>query len=141
MTKNYLKTHKEINKELNNFWKGIIRIKSEINDFYNPFIIDGWITKFIPNLSEDQPKLFTSMKNDDIPDQIISCPIRLTVFNLDKTKTIHQCDLTSGFFGMTQNKDNYSVRPVIGYALISNSRENYPATEQEIKEIYQSLFN
>lgn len=140
MTKNYLKTHKEINKELNNFWKGIIRIKSEINDFYNPFIIDGWITKFIPNLSEDQPKLFTSMKNDDIPDQIISCPIRLTVFNLDKTKTIHQCDLTSGFFGMTQNKDNYSVRPVIGYALISNSREDYPATEQEIKEIYQSLF-
>ena len=29
----------KINKELNNFWKGIIRIKSEINDFYNPFII------------------------------------------------------------------------------------------------------
>ena len=118
------------------FWKNIIRIKDEKNDFYDPYTINGWIINFIPNLSEDNPKIFSEMKKDDIPDQIISCPLKLTVYNLNSTKTIHECDLVSGFFGMTQNKKNFSVRPIIGYALISNERQTFPMTKEEIKEIY-----
>ena len=136
MTKNYYKQNKNINNELKKFWKNIIRIKDEKNDFYDPYTINGWIINFIPNLSEDNPKIFSEMKKDDIPDQIISCPLKLTVYNLNSTKTIHECDLVSGFFGMTQNKKNFSVRPIIGYALISNERQTFPMTKEEIKEIY-----
>ena len=135
-TKNYFKTHKTINNEMVKFWKNIIRIKDEKNDFYDPFVINGWITKFIPNLNGNQLKPFNELKLQDIPDQILGCPLKLTVYNLDGTKTIHSCELASGFFGMSQNVE-YHVRPVIGYALISNSSEKYPLTKEEKKAIFQ----
>ena len=135
-TKNYFKTHKTINNEMIKFWKNIIRIKDEKNDFYDPFVINGWITKFIPNLNGNQLKPFNELKLQDIPDQILGCPLKLTVYNLDGTKTIHSCELASGFFGMSQNVE-YHVRPVIGYALISNSSEKYPLTKEEKKAIFQ----
>ena len=115
----------------------MIRVK-EKNDFYDPYTINGWIVKFIPNLSDDnQPKIFNEMKKQDIPDQIMSCPLELIVYNLDRTKTIHKCKLESGFFGMSQNKKNFSVRPVIGYTLISERKSIFPMTKNEITEVFK----
>ena len=134
VTKNYYSKEKKINDEIQKFWKDMVRIKKGKDEYYDPFIINGWIIKFIPNFSENKPKLFDEMKKEDIPDQILNCPLKLTVYNMDMTKTIHNCYLASGFYGMTQNKKNYSIRPVIGYALISGSKNNYPMTEKELSD-------
>lgn len=138
-TKSYYDKNGNINNDLKNFWKNIIRVKDN-NDCYDPYIINGWIIKFIPNLSEDKPKMYEEMHKGDIPDQILSCPLKLTVYNMDRTKTIHNCDLLSGFYGMNQDRKNYSVRPIIGYALISKTKENLPMIEKEINEVFNTYF-
>ena len=136
MTKSYYTKEKKINHEIKNFWKDMIRVKDS-EDSYNPFILNGWIIKFVPNLSEEAPKLYENeLHEEDIPDQIISCPLKLTVFNLDFTKTIYNCSLASGFYGMIQDKKDFSVRPVIGYALISEDKSNCRMTEKEVKEVF-----
>ena len=139
LTKNYYDKEKKINSDIKNFWKDMIRVK-DYRDFYDPYIINGWIIKFIPNLSEEFPKLYEEMHKRDIPDQIMSCPLKLTVYNMDRTKTIHECDLASGFYGMSQDKKNYNVKPVIGYALISKSRKNLTMSEKEKSEIFSDYF-
>ena len=80
------------------------------------------------------------MHKRDIPDQIMSCPLKLTVYNMDRTKTIHECDLASGFYGMSQDKKKYNVKPVIGYVLISKSRKNLTMSEKEKSEILSDYF-
>ena len=137
MTKRYYTKENNINNEITKFWKDMIRIKEERKDFYDPFTINGWIIKFIPDLSNGEPKMFNEMKKEDIPDQIMSCPLELIVYNLDRTKTIHKCRLESGFYGMSQNKKNYSVRPVIGYALLSEKKTILPMTKNEKIEIFK----
>ena len=57
-TKIYYKQNKTINYEIKNFWKDMIRVKRL--GIYQPDVIDSWIIKFIPNLSESKPKF---MKN------------------------------------------------------------------------------
>ena len=138
-TKSYYDKNGKINTDLKNFWKDIIRVKDN-KDYYDPYIINGWIIKFIPNLSEDKPKIYEEMHKGDIPDQILTCPLKLTVYNMNRTKTIHNCDLLSGFYGMNQDRKNYSVRPIIGYALISKTKENMPMCEKEINEILKTYF-
>ena len=73
----------------------MIRVK--VGKEYDPDIINGWIIKFIPNLTEQYPKLYDELKDEDITDQIISCPLELIVINLDGTKTKYNCSLFSGF--------------------------------------------
>ena len=53
----------------------MIRLKQGHN--YEQTVIDGWIVKFIPNLSKSIPMINKSLKDIDIPDQIISCPLKL----------------------------------------------------------------
>ena len=97
----------------------MIRVKRE--GCYRPDVIDGWIIKFIPNLSEGEPKIYEKLNDDDVPDQIISCPLKLTFIDIDKTIE-YDCALTSGFYGMIQDKTTYNIKPVIGYAIISEEK-------------------
>jgi len=41
---------------------------------------------------------------------------------------------------MNQDRKNYSVRPIIGYALISKTKENMPMSEKDINEIFNTYF-
>ncbi|KAG4099261.1 hypothetical protein H8356DRAFT_1038373 [Neocallimastix lanati (nom. inval.)] len=111
MTKRYYHQNKEINEEIREFWKNMVRVK--IGKEYNPDVIDGWIIKFIPNLTESTPKLYDAIKIDDIPDQIIECPITLINYNNDnKTKTVYKSSLASGFFGMDLDEKTFAVKPL-----------------------------
>ena len=138
MTKNYYNQNKTINEEIRNFWKDMIRFKKGVE--YNPNYINGWIIKFIPNYEEQKPKLYDELKEDDVPDQIISCPFELTALNMDKTKTIYKCSLASGFFGMIQDEKTFNVKPIIGYAVVVEEKETSRATEEEAKNIIEEFF-
>ena len=55
------------------------------------------------------------LKDHKIPDQILRCPLKL----INGNKGIeYDCSLTSGFYGMIQDKTTYNIKPVIGYALV-----------------------
>jgi hypothetical protein len=138
-TKKYYKKHKKINNDLINFWKSMIRIKNK-GDLYDPHMINGWIIKFIPNLSEAKPGLYEEILETNVPDQIISCPLELTVLNLDGTKSQYKCDIASGFYGMVQDKQTYAVKPVIGYGIFVEEKNNLKLTVEEKNKIINDFF-
>ena len=114
-TKSYYNQNKAITEELRNFWKDIIRVKR--GGAYKPDVIDGWIIKFVPNVSGENPTIYRRLLDNQIPDQILSCPLKLQLINGNKGIE-YDCSLTSGFYGMTQDKATYNIKPVIGYALV-----------------------
>ena len=114
-TKSYYNKNKTITEELRYFWKDIIRVKR--GDVYEPDVIDGWIIKFVPNVSGENPTIYERLKDHEIPDQIISCPLKLKLINGNQ-EIEYDCSLASGFYGIIQDKTTYNIKPVIGYALV-----------------------
>ena len=139
-TKKYYQMHNEINDKLIEFWKGMIRLKGK-GDLYDPHMINGWIIKFIPNYSEQKPGLYEEILETQVPDQIISCPMELTVLNLDGSKTEYKCDLASGFYGMVQNKETFNVKPVIGYAIVVDEKNKSELTLEQKNKIIEDFFS
>ena len=140
-TKKYLKKNKNINDDLVEFWKTMIRIKGK-GDFYDPHILNGWIIKFIPNLDDDkQPKLYEELKETEVPDQIISCPLKIIEVSPIGFKIIYDCNIESGFFGMIQDKKSLTVRPVIGCAIVIEKKECSSLSNEDKDEIIKNYFN
>jgi len=123
-TKKYYSQNNKIDNELIDFWKKMIRIKDK-NNIYEPDIINGWIIKFIPDLNGEHPQLYEELHEMSVPDQIISCPLKLVEYNT-LNKVIYNCDIASGFFGMTQDKKSLAVKPVIGCAIVVEKKEIFP---------------
>lgn len=139
-TKQYFKENKKINNELIDFWKTMIRIKGR-GDLYDPHILNGWIIKFIPNLYDEHPKLYEELNEREVPDQIISCPLKILEDNSDGFKVIYDCDIASGFFGMIQDKKSLTVRPVVGYAIVVEKKEKSPLSREDKEEIINNYFS
>ena len=112
-TKIYYNENKDINNELRNFWKDIIRVKR--GGIYKPDVIDGWIVRFIPNISEN--RINYELDDNQIPDQILNCPLKLIFENIE-----YDCSLASGFYGMIQDEKNFGIKPVIGYAIVVENK-------------------
>ena len=121
-TKNYYDEHQNINSELIEFWKTMIRLKGEGN-FYNPHMLNGWIIKFIPNLNRENPSLYEELNENEVPDQILNCPLKIIEDSSNGLKIIYNCSIASGFYGMIQDEKTLTVRPVIGYAIVVEKKE------------------
>ena len=139
LTKKYYNSHGKLNNELIEFWKGMIRLKGR-GDMYEPHMINGWIVKFIPNLEKDVPSLYEEIREDDVPDQIISCPMELTWLATYGTKIDFTCSLASGFYGMVQDKQTFAVRPVIGYAIVVEDKKESKISVEEKNKIIDDFF-
>ena len=139
-TKATYNENNQLSEELIEFWKDMIRIKGK-GDAYDPHMINGWIIKFIPNLTEARPNVYDELLETQVPDQIISCPLELIVLNLDGTKSHYQCDLASGFYGMIQDQQSFNVRPVIGYAFVVENIVKSKLTVEEKNKIIDDFFN
>ena len=120
-SKKYYNSNGKLNDELIEFWKGMIRLKGE-GGMYDPHMINGWIVKFIPNLNGKDPMVYEEIRETDVPDQIISCPMELTLLLPFGKKIEYSCSLFSGFYGMVQDKETFNVRPVIGYAIVVDGK-------------------
>ena len=138
-TKEYYQKNHELNSELIQFWKDMIKLKGK-GDMYDPHVINGWIIKFIPNYNGAKPGLYEEIFETQVPDQIINCPLELTVLNLDGTKSEYKCDLASGFYGMVQDKETFNVRPVIGYAFVVDEKTTSKLTVEEKNKIIEEFF-
>ena len=138
-TKKYYNSKGKLNEELIQFWKGMIRLKGR-GDLYDPHLINGWIVKFIPNLSNEKPEVYEEIYETQIPDQIISCPMELTWLSMMGKKVEYKCSLFSGFYGMTQDKKSFNVRPVIGYAIVVENKSESDITVEQKNKIIEEFF-
>ena len=130
LTKKLYTEKKILNEELIDFWKKMIRLKRE-GGIYIPDVINGWIIKLFPNLEEGNPTVYEEMKENQIPDQIIGCPMELTFIPNEGDKIIvYKCNLASGFYGMIQDKNTFNVRPVIGYAIVLDEEKEYKISHE-----------
>ena len=120
-TKKYYNSKGKLSKELIEFWKGMIRLKGK-GGMYDPHMINGWIVKFIPKLNGKDPMVYEEIRETDVPDQIICCPMELTLLLPFGKKIEYSCSLFSGFYGMVQDKETFNVRPVIGYAIVVDGK-------------------
>ena len=138
-TKKYYNSKGKLNEELIQFWKGMIRLKGR-GDLYEPHLINGWIVKFIPNLSNEKPEVYEEIYETQIPDQIISCPMELTWLSMMGKKVEYKCSLFSGFYGMVQDKETFNVRPVIGYAIVVEEKSESDITVEQKNKIIEEFF-
>ena len=140
LTKKYYYKNHKINHELIDFWKTMIRTKGK-GDLYNPLMINGWIIKFIPNLDDIHPKLYNELKENEVPDQILNCPLKIVEDSSVGFKIEYECGISSGFFGMIQDKKTFNVKPVIGYAIVVENKKESPMTREEKEEIIKNYFS
>ena len=138
-TKKYYNSKGKLNEELIEFWKGMIRLKGR-GDLYDPHLINGWIVKFIPNLSNEKPEVYEEIYETQIPDQIISCPMELTWLSMMGKKVEYKCSLFSGFYGMVQDKETFNVRPVIGYAIVVEDKSESDISVEQKNKIIEEFF-
>ena len=139
-TKKYYNSKGKLNEELIQFWKGMIKLKGR-GDLYDPHLINGWIVKFIPNLSNEKPEVYEEIYETQIPDQIISCPMELTWLSMMGKKVEYKCSLFSGFYGMVQDKKTFNVRPVIGYAVVVDDKTVSDITPEERQKIIKEFLS
>ena len=138
-TKKYYNSKGKLSKELIEFWKGMIRLKGK-GDMYDPHMVNGWIVKFIPNLSNEKPEIYEEIYETNVPDQIISCPMELTWLSLTGKKIDYSCSLFSGFYGMVQDKETFNVRPVIGYVIVVENKTESDITVEQKNKIIEEFF-
>lgn len=110
--------NKDIDENLRKFWKDIIRVKR--GGVYQPDVIDGWIVKFLPNISEE--RINEKLNDSDIPDQILNCPLKL-IFSNGIKKIEYDCSLASGFYGVIEDENNFGIKPVIGYSIVVEDKK------------------
>ena len=138
-TKKYYSTYGQLNQELIDFWKGMIRLKGK-GDLYDPHMINGWIVKFIPNLRGEKPTIYEELLETNVPDQIISCPMEITWLSMQGKRVDFSCSLFSGFYGMVQDKKTFNVKPVIGYAIVVESQQESNITVEKKNKIIEEFF-
>ena len=119
------------------FWKEMIRFKDP-NGEYSPDYVDGWFTKFFPFDSSERIIKGPIFETTAMPSEMLSFPVILKVVppgkNQDEVEDI-KCELLAGFVGMTQNKNNASFKPEIGWLF----RPKIETSEEEEEERYHYL--
>ena len=100
------------------FWMNMVKYH-EIG-FYGSYDgIDGWILKFYPYKRDGKRSDFKEIKGTgDLPSEIANVPF---VFEVqDGARNVvatYNMEFWAGFMGVTQNKNTFSVKPEIGWAV------------------------
>lgn len=105
-------------KDEKSFWKEWYKLKGGSGGPY----ISGHISKFFPytyNYETDSctRKIdfegYSNLTTDDLPNGLSAAPLRWIYYDTD-----YKMSLKSGFLGCTQNKEDFSITPRIGWAVI-----------------------
>ncbi len=109
-----IKTSKgEINKL---FWQNMFKYHSQ-NKYGAPNIIDGWIVKFFPYDKHGKRNNLKELAGDkNLPEEIIKVDLKHIEIVGDSIITT-PLELWAGFIGLTQNQENFSLTPKIGWMI------------------------
>jgi len=111
-----------------NFWMDMIRYHRE-GLYGSKQDIDGWLVKFYPYGSDKKRRDLKKVKSlNDLPSEMVKVPFVFSV-NSDQNTTVasYKMEFWAGFFGLSQNKQTYNLKPVIGWAINMLEEESTPA--------------
>lgn len=101
----------EVNKE---FWRNMFKCHQP-KGCGAPVTIDGWIVKFFPyNKEGKRNELKKIVGYDKLPKEIVKVDLKYLEMYNDTIIEI-PLELWSGFIGLTQNNENFALRPQIGW--------------------------
>lgn len=103
------------------FWKNTIKVKT-VKAPYGPFDnIDGWITRFFPYDSKGkQRKEWPIYTSGSVASEIVKVPF---ILEDKETKLKFKMEFWAGFVGLSQNSNNYSLKPELGWAVNNIARQ------------------
>jgi hypothetical protein len=105
------------------FWKKIFKQKWEGCGFDE--IFDGWFVKFFPYDKDGKKLNLKTIDNrHNLPNEIVKVPFKY----IEEGKT-YELEVWSGFFGLQQNNDSFSLKPQIGWMV----RQNMDIPEEKEK--------
>ncbi len=108
------------------FWMDMVKAHTETK-YGSPTTIDGWIVKFFPYTKEGkQTGLKPITRIDSLASELVKVPFEL--IDLGKNQS-YPMEFWAGFVGLSQNKNNFTLKPEIGWAVKNNTSFN-PATSR-----------
>ena len=82
--------------------------------------IDGWIVKFFPYTKEGKKRELMPIGNiNNLAPELVKVPFTLEDIVDPKNKKNYKMEFWAGFVGLSQNKENYRLKPEIGWAVIN----------------------
>jgi len=88
-----------------------------------PKIINGWIIKFFPyDKTGKRNNLKKLVGTSMLPDEIVKVGFKQHIIDDYGNQETKLLELWSGFVGLKQNKENFALRPEIGWLIIDKSR-------------------
>lgn len=101
------------------FWINMVKAHTE-KKYGSPTTIDGWIIKFFPYTKEGKKTdLKPITKIDNLASELVKVPFIL------KDEVHHKSynmEFWAGFIGLTQNRNDFALRPEIGWLVINKKQ-------------------
>lgn len=112
------------------FWRNMFKYHSK-KKYGAPKIVDGWIVKFFPYDHEgNRTKLNEVISRDKLPNEMVKVDIEYHKVKRNGSVEIVPLELWAGFVGLKQNKEDYALRPEIGWMI----REKDDKSQMMVKE-------
>ncbi|OHT12934.1 hypothetical protein TRFO_16972 [Tritrichomonas foetus] len=116
---------------------------------YSPSYIDGWICSLYPyDITGERNSLKRIYYQHKIPPEVIHVPMKLAIIDPGKPDEKYNCDIYSGFFGLTQDSKTFNLKPEIGWIMTKqplndnvNSQNDFiqEKSREQIMRIIQGL--
>lgn len=115
------------------FWMNMVKSHTE-KKYGSPTTINGWIVKFFPYTKEGKKTdLKPISKINSLASELVKVPFILEDTVNNKT---YKMEFWAGFIGLSQNKEDYTLKPEIGWAI--NNKNNFNPANSEFK-YYQEM--
>lgn len=110
------------------FWMNMVKTHTE-KKYGSPTTINGWIINFFPYTKEGKKTdLKPISKINNLASELVKVPFILE--DAIKIKS-YKMEFWAGFIGLSQNKENYTLKPEIGWAI--NNKEKFNPENSEFK--------
>ncbi len=111
------------------FWRRMFRYHTK-KVYGNPRIIDGWIVKFFPYDKEGKRNdLKKLIRTDKLPEEMVKVDMQC----LEEGGKTTPLELWAGFVGVEQNRENFTLKPIIGW-MIRKKDMKYEIIKQKLEE-------
>lgn len=124
------------------FWMNMFK-QHTIKNYGTLHLINGWILRFFPYYKNgDRTDLFELNVNgiESLADEMANVPFIHRIDYPTHTEDRKQ-EFLAGFFGLEQDKKDFSLRPVIEWSIIPQRKfvHELPKNAEEVNLIYQNI--
>jgi hypothetical protein len=118
------------------FWMNMVKSHTE-KKYGSPTTINGWIVKFFPYTKEGKKTDLKPISEiNDLASELVKVPFILEDAVNNKT---YKMEFWAGFIGLSQNKEDYTLKPEIGWAINNKNKFNPENSEFKYAEEIDDL--